>query len=73
LQETGDLIIPIQQGRFRPEAIHAELGEIVSGDNPGRQDPQEISLFKSVGNAVQDVAAAQAIVCYWQEGRVKLL
>lgn len=58
LDETGDLIIPIQQGLYSPECIHAELGEIVAGRRLGRQSPRHITLFKSVGLAVQDAAAA---------------
>jgi alanine dehydrogenase len=58
LAETGDLLIPIGRGLFSPDRIHAELGEIVVGRRPGRQSAQEITLFKSVGLAVQDAAAA---------------
>ena len=62
LKESGDLIVPIRQGLFSEQGIHAELGEIVNGDRPGRSDPSEITLFKSVGIAIQDVlAAAQAL------------
>ena len=39
--------------------IHAELGEIVAGEKPGRTTPEQITIFKSCGVAVQDVAAAQ--------------
>ena len=58
LAEAGDLIVPIQAGQYEPQAIHAELGEIVLGERPGRRDPQQITLFKSVGLAVQDAVAA---------------
>jgi len=58
LAETGDLIIPIQDGRISEDHIQAELGEIVNGDHPGRTDADQITLYKSVGIAVQDAAAA---------------
>jgi ornithine cyclodeaminase/alanine dehydrogenase-like protein (mu-crystallin family) len=58
LAEAGDILAPIQQGRFSADRIAAELGEIVSGKKPGRVAPDEITFFKSVGVAVQDLAAA---------------
>lgn len=58
LAEAGDLIVPIQNGVIREDHIRAELGEIVSGDAPGRSTDDQITLFKSVGVAVQDAAAA---------------
>ncbi len=58
LAETGDLIIPIQEGRISEDHIQAELGDIVNGDHPGRTDADQITLYKSVGIAVQDAAAA---------------
>lgn len=63
LSEAGDLIIPIQEGSFGPEHIYAELGEVVDGRRAGREsfEEGEISFFKSVGNAVQDVAFASYI------------
>ena len=62
LAETGDLIIPIQEGLITADDIYAELGEIVAGLKPGRESPDEITLFKSVGNAVQDVSVARAVL-----------
>lgn len=58
LAEAGDLIIPLKAGLITETDIYAELGEIVAGAKPGRESPQEITFFKSVGNAVQDVAVA---------------
>ena len=58
LTETGDLIIPIEQGLMQDSDVHAELGEIVAGQVPGRTSEDEITLFKSVGVAIQDLAAA---------------
>jgi len=60
MAEAGDLIIPLQQGLMTEDHIYAELGEIAAGSKPGRTSPQQVTLFKSVGVAVQDVAAAGA-------------
>jgi alanine dehydrogenase len=62
LTEAGDLIIPIQKGVITEQHIHAELGEIISGAKMGRENDDDITLFKSVGNAAQDAAVAQAIL-----------
>jgi ornithine cyclodeaminase len=62
LAETGDLIIPIQKGLIAEDDIYAELGEIAAGLKPGRGHADEITLFKSVGNAVQDVSVARAVL-----------
>ncbi len=58
LAQAGDLILPIQEGAISEEHIHADLGQIIAGLKPGREDEGEITLFKSVGLAVQDVALA---------------
>lgn len=60
--EAGDLIIPRDAGVFREADVHAELGEIAGGLKPGREAADEITFFKSVGNAVQDAAAAWAML-----------
>lgn len=59
LAETGDLIQPMQAGVWGPGQIHAELGDVVLGLRPGRSHDQQLTLFKSVGNAAQDAVAAQ--------------
>ena len=61
LEEAGDLIIPLKKGIIQKADILGELGEVVSGKKPGRGAAREITYFKSVGNAVQDVSVAQAI------------
>ncbi|MGC5324623.1 ornithine cyclodeaminase family protein [Brevibacillus sp. SYSU BS000544] len=61
LEETGDLVIPIAQGLFAPERIHAELGEIVAGNRAGRERMGEITLFKSVGLATMDIVVAKLL------------
>ncbi|MCG8607973.1 hypothetical protein MJD09_23675 [bacterium] len=62
LAEAGDLIQPIKQGLISEGHIYGELGEIAAGDKPGRETSDEITLFKSVGNAVQDLAAASRVL-----------
>ena len=62
LAEAGDLIIPLQQGVINEKHIHAEIGEIVAGLRPGRESMDEITYFKTVGVAVQDVAAARRVL-----------
>lgn len=58
LAETGDLIIPIRKGLIKETDIHAELGEIVAGKVSVRPSEYRITLFKSVGVAIQDLAGA---------------
>jgi ornithine cyclodeaminase len=57
LAEAGDLVIPLNAGETSAEAW-TELGLVVAGLKPGRPAPEAITFFKSVGVAVQDVAAA---------------
>jgi ornithine cyclodeaminase len=59
LAEAGDLVIPLQAGQTRVEDW-TELGEVAAGLKPGRQSREEITFFKSVGVAAQDIAAAAA-------------
>ena len=62
LAEAGDVVLPIQEGLFEEDFIFAELGEIVLGTKPGRTSSDEITVFKSVGNAAQDLAVASYLV-----------
>jgi alanine dehydrogenase len=59
--EAGELISGINQRVISSTAIYGEIGEIVAGLKVGRENDEEITFFKSVGNAVQDVAVAHAI------------
>jgi ornithine cyclodeaminase len=59
LSEAGDLIQPIRGGLFGEGHIRAELGEVMLGLHPGRESESQVTLFKSVGVAVQDAAAAR--------------
>jgi ornithine cyclodeaminase len=60
--EAGDLIIPRDLGIINEDSVHAEIGEVAAGLRPGRESPNEITFFKSVGNAVQDAAVAALLV-----------
>lgn len=57
--EAGDLLIPIKAGAITRRHVRAELSEVVSRKKPGRTRPDEITLFKSVGWAPEDAAAAR--------------
>ncbi len=59
--EAGDLLLARAEGLIGPAHVAAELGE-VAGGAPGRRSPGEITLFKSLGLAVEDVAAARLAV-----------
>ncbi len=59
LEETGDLQVPIQEGLFGASNIYAELGQIISGERAGRENDEEITVFKSVGLAVVDIIVAK--------------
>jgi ornithine cyclodeaminase/alanine dehydrogenase-like protein (mu-crystallin family) len=58
---SNDLRIPIEEGLLVPDAV-VELGEVVAGAHPGRRSPEELTLYKSVGVAVQDVVAAALVL-----------
>jgi ornithine cyclodeaminase len=60
--EAGDLIIPRHKGLISEDDIYAELGEIVARTKRGRESDEEITFFKSVGNAVQDVSVARKVL-----------
>lgn len=62
LVESGDLIQPIRSGLFTESHVHAELGEIILGRRSGRESAAQVTYFKSVGIAAQDVLAAQRAV-----------
>ena len=62
LSEAGDLIDPLARGVFPRGQVVAELCELVAGTIPGRTDRAQITLFKSVGLALEDLAAA-TLVC----------
>jgi len=59
LAEAGDIVIPIKEGAFDESHIAAELGDVFGRRAEGRRGPDEITIFKSLGMAVEDVAAAR--------------
>jgi len=61
LKEAGDIMIPLQEGAIAQSHIQAELGEVILNRKPGRTSAQEITVFKSNGLAIQDVAAAKLV------------
>lgn len=61
LNEAGDVIIPIKEGAITVDHIHADLGEIVTRKKPARTSDSQITLFKSNGLAIQDVAASRLV------------
>jgi ornithine cyclodeaminase len=58
MHEAGDLIQALERGAIQKDAISTELGQIVAGDRPGRRSPEQVTFFKSVGNAIQDMIVA---------------
>ena len=61
LHESGDFLIPKQEGAIGDDHIIGEIGELLLGRVPGRVSPGEITLFKSLGIAIEDLAAAHHI------------
>ena len=61
LAEAGDIVIPIAEGAIDASHIAGELGDVLAGRSPGRQAPDDITIFKSLGMAVEDVAAARLV------------
>jgi ornithine cyclodeaminase len=62
LHEAGDLLIPMRAGLMQADDIAADLGELVLGSRSGRQGVDEITVFKSVGLAVEDMIVAQRVL-----------
>jgi alanine dehydrogenase len=64
-----DLTRPAREGLITEHHIHAELGEVISGTRPGRTSPEQITMYKSVGVALQDAVAAQlTLTAAWEQG-----
>lgn len=62
LAEAGDLVQPLARGRITRAQVLAELGDLASGRHAGRCQDDEITLFKSVGTALEDLAAAVLVL-----------
>jgi len=61
LNEAGDIQIPIEEGVYSADDIHGSIGEVINGTLSGRETDDEITLFKSVGLAVQDISCASLV------------
>ena len=61
MAEAGDLLIPIAEEAIGTDHIRGEVGQVIARQIPGRTTASEITLFKSVGHAVEDLVAAEAI------------
>ncbi|MBI1994037.1 MAG: ornithine cyclodeaminase family protein [Deltaproteobacteria bacterium] len=59
MAECGDVLLAIKEGAITEDHIHAEIGEVLAGKKTGRTSAGEITLYKAVGIAIQDVAAAK--------------
>ena len=62
VNEAGDFLFPQREGAIGPEHIRAEIGELLIGAGEGRRSPDELTVFKSLGLAVEDLAAAEHVV-----------
>ncbi|MGH7488064.1 MAG: ornithine cyclodeaminase family protein, partial [bacterium] len=62
LNESGDYLFALREGAIMDDHIRAEIGDVLIGKEPGRSSASEITLFKSLGLAVEDLAAAQFLL-----------
>jgi ornithine cyclodeaminase len=62
LNEAGDYVIAAAEGAIGPDHIKAELGEVLAGLHPGREHEDELTVFESLGIAVEDLASAELVV-----------
>ena len=62
LNEAGDYILAAAEGAVGPDHIKAELGEVLAGIHPGREHEDELTVFESLGIAVEDLASAELVV-----------
>ena len=60
-KEAGDIVQPLASGVLKPEGVIADLAELTRGEKKGRQRAGEITMFKSVGAALEDLAAGIAV------------
>jgi ornithine cyclodeaminase/alanine dehydrogenase-like protein (mu-crystallin family) len=60
--QSGDLVIPIQEGTIAPTHVAGDLHELTSGKKPGRTKADDITLFKSIGCALEDLATAELLL-----------
>jgi ornithine cyclodeaminase/alanine dehydrogenase-like protein (mu-crystallin family) len=60
--EAGEFRLALDEGKIGPEHIQADLAEVLTGERPGRSSADEITLFRSLGLAVEDLAAARFVL-----------
>src|SRR5271166_4131657 len=60
--EVGELLIPLQEGAIARDHVVADLHELISGKKQGRRSPEEVTVFKSVGCALEDLVAAELLL-----------
>ena len=70
INEAGDYLVPAREGVIGPDHIRAELGELLTGEKPGRTSPDEITCFKSLGIAIEDLFAAEYLYRRAREAKV---
>jgi ornithine cyclodeaminase/alanine dehydrogenase-like protein (mu-crystallin family) len=70
INEAGDYLLAARDGAIGPDHIRAEIGEVLKGDKPGRTSPEEITLFKSLGLAIEDAFAAEYLYRKAKEEKV---
>lgn len=62
LKEAGDIVDPLRRGVFSEDRVEADLYDLCRGTHPGRTSDGDVTLFKSVGTAIEDLAAARLAV-----------
>jgi len=62
LQKSGDVLLAIAEGSIAEDDVQTELGDVIAGLTPGRESDNDITLFNSVGIALQDLAIGKLIV-----------
>jgi ornithine cyclodeaminase len=67
VNEGGDYLFAMREGAIGPDHIRAEIGELLIGRHPGRTSPDEVTLFKSLGLAIEDLASADYLYRKAQE------
>lgn len=67
MEEAGDILIPLSEGAITEDHIYAELGDLVIGRKSGRTSDDGLTVFKSVGLAIQDSSVASLVLKKWRE------
>jgi ornithine cyclodeaminase len=66
--EAGEIVMPLQSGEIRREHVKGDLHEVVTAKRPGRTRREDITVFKSVGCALEDLVAARLAIQTLQRG-----